>query len=750
MANTVQLTQDGNIVYPITDVSCVMGLDEGAITEAVLCWDGASTPVVANIPAGVVVTYNSTTYTGTLAASADTVGKIYMVATGTSNNYNRYMTFAGSPSYVWQNIGDTTIDLSSYATKAEVTELEAKVTNMTFGDFQNYGFFPTEEDLPENAVKNGVAYVGTSSPFAIYNFDGTEWVDSGATYIIPNGMPQFLTPQMYGAVGDGQTDDLSAFQQMYAYASTHGSVCIIPEGIYLCSMQIEPKSNTVTVVSPNAKFTNPRPMSASFVWSFSNVQNVKVFFNGAEIDGLNAKSHAISFALATDVEIYDAYVSGVAFDSPVSSSDHDGIYIGSDSHFIRVVRGSVCYAIRNGITIADADNVTIDGVKIYGTGWVRNAAGTKWQGSVAAGIDVEPNTKFKCFNITIKNCDIDHCRRGGIFVMSGKRITVFNNTINDVPVGISVGTGGVANKQDRLGYDKYMITGYSSDGWVTLDAADDAEILAGYAAYFYNGDTAGQMDDYPDELHNGGTQSGAKITNFEIWKVNPNNRKQVKLKTGAPLDSSGDRTTFTNIPSTIQYSYLRIYNSEWTSGVVIEKNLIKNIGANEDVALNLTKALEVVLVPYTKVKDNVIRDIITNSGFAVRGSMNSIIEGNSVINATVSVYASNISNINAVVRNNYFENCNGYPIYVPSYYVATIDGLVAINCNPPTGTYALSIKVGSRVFMSNCYFQLDKTLTNGIVKEVGGEGMLQNVFVNADVTGAKYTIFQTGEVVFCK
>lgn len=139
MANTVQLTQDGNIVYPITDVSCVMGLDEGAITEAVLCWDGASTPVVANIPAGVVVTYNSTTYTGTLAASADTVGKIYMVATGTSNNYNRYMTFAGSPSYVWQNIGDTTIDLSSYATKAEVTELEAKVDELESTSF--YGVF---------------------------------------------------------------------------------------------------------------------------------------------------------------------------------------------------------------------------------------------------------------------------------------------------------------------------------------------------------------------------------------------------------------------------------------------------------------------------------------------------------------------------------------------------------------------------------------------------------------------------------
>ena len=126
--NTIQLRfPDGSIAYPITDVSCVMGLNGSAVTEAILCWDGASTPVVADIPAGVTVTYNTTTYTGTLAASASTVGKIYMVATGVSNNYDRYMTFAGGSSYVWENIGDTTIDLTTYAKQADLSQLEAEI-----------------------------------------------------------------------------------------------------------------------------------------------------------------------------------------------------------------------------------------------------------------------------------------------------------------------------------------------------------------------------------------------------------------------------------------------------------------------------------------------------------------------------------------------------------------------------------------------------------------------------------------------
>lgn len=138
--NTIQIRfPDGSVAYPVTDVSCVMGLNGSAVTEAILCWDGASTPVVADIPAGVTVTYNGTTYTGTLAASSSTTGKIYMVATGTANNYDRYMTFAGGSSYVWENIGDTTIDLTTYVTQTQFSQLEHKVNGYSLVSGSNTG-----------------------------------------------------------------------------------------------------------------------------------------------------------------------------------------------------------------------------------------------------------------------------------------------------------------------------------------------------------------------------------------------------------------------------------------------------------------------------------------------------------------------------------------------------------------------------------------------------------------------------------
>ena len=105
----------------------VEAIDIGAY---VMAWDGNSEPVVANIPAGVSVTYNSTTYTGTLAASASTIQKIYLVATGTTGNYDRYIT-VGDSTYSWVNIGTTEITLADYATKTDVSQLGQEVEEMS-------------------------------------------------------------------------------------------------------------------------------------------------------------------------------------------------------------------------------------------------------------------------------------------------------------------------------------------------------------------------------------------------------------------------------------------------------------------------------------------------------------------------------------------------------------------------------------------------------------------------------------------
>ena len=95
--------------------------------EYIVAWDGSAAPDVSAIPAGVTVTYSGTTYTGTLAASASTLNKIYMVWNGTA--YDMYGT-SQDGGYSWVFMGTTTVDLSQYATKAEVSQLEHRVDEL--------------------------------------------------------------------------------------------------------------------------------------------------------------------------------------------------------------------------------------------------------------------------------------------------------------------------------------------------------------------------------------------------------------------------------------------------------------------------------------------------------------------------------------------------------------------------------------------------------------------------------------------
>ena len=79
-----------------------------------IAWDGASTPDVSKIPEGVVVSYNSEDYTGTLPASVDTLDKIYLIGTEGSDAYSRYVTNATGDGFSWINIGSTEMNLDGY------------------------------------------------------------------------------------------------------------------------------------------------------------------------------------------------------------------------------------------------------------------------------------------------------------------------------------------------------------------------------------------------------------------------------------------------------------------------------------------------------------------------------------------------------------------------------------------------------------------------------------------------------------
>lgn len=91
-----------------------------------IAWDGTSEPTVSQIPAGVTVTYQGTTYTGTMTADSAQPGAFYLVKSGTqvdgNDAYDEYVPVGASGSKSWEKIGDTQISLTDIVTNVTLSK----------------------------------------------------------------------------------------------------------------------------------------------------------------------------------------------------------------------------------------------------------------------------------------------------------------------------------------------------------------------------------------------------------------------------------------------------------------------------------------------------------------------------------------------------------------------------------------------------------------------------------------------------
>ena len=104
----------------------------------IIAWDGTSTPSVGQIPAGVVVTYEGTDYTGTLSTASAQAGAFYLVKSstqaGAKDVYDEYVPVGPDGSKTWEKIGDTQIDLTDVVTNVTLSKQTDTVigTDATF------------------------------------------------------------------------------------------------------------------------------------------------------------------------------------------------------------------------------------------------------------------------------------------------------------------------------------------------------------------------------------------------------------------------------------------------------------------------------------------------------------------------------------------------------------------------------------------------------------------------------------------
>ena len=278
--------------------------------------------------------------------------------------------------------------------------------------------------------------------------------------VLVSGKIPFVTPQDYGAVGDGSTDDTEAFKD----AMDSGKSVIVPytAGGYLITSVIECKESLIGLGSPTIKMTTTINNQSGDFDEASAFQMLRVINNdkhieisGMILDGswdgasvLTEHSHIICVTASNNVRIVN---------NELKNAYGDNIYFGNhmfDSGYIKARNVcNDCSVIANKMSNpyrCNVAGVSVENLKIVQNDLIKTEV-------YVASIDLEPNygDDSDVINVTIEDNDIDYISGTAIKIYSSidtgvKGCRVVNNKINSDIMCVAQGSGVALNEDFEI------------------------------------------------------------------------------------------------------------------------------------------------------------------------------------------------------------------------------------------------------------------------------------------------------------
>ena len=215
-----QITLPNGSTYDIKDSTARAAIANINSFDYVICNSAATTP------SGVVWDNSGASVTGSLAASADTKGKMYLVPStnGTKNIYDEYITIeTGASTFVWELFGHTNVgadDLGDLAYKNSATGSYTPAGSVSGGSFTGASMTSTGSFTPSGSV----AVSSAGSTDTVYSITDVGSLPSLTTTVSDENLTIGFSQGTLPTKGSAQT--VKTGDASYSFSGTEGSVSV--------------------------------------------------------------------------------------------------------------------------------------------------------------------------------------------------------------------------------------------------------------------------------------------------------------------------------------------------------------------------------------------------------------------------------------------------------------------------------------------------------------------------------------------
>lgn len=393
--------------------------------------------------------------------------------------------------------------------------------------------------------------------------------------IVPIINIQFVTPQAYGAVGDGVADDTQAFKD----AINTGLSVYIPDGQYLINDHLQLQSNTY-FFGPGTIIDNVTNAVNDTTGLLNINSKEHIIIEGIKIIGQGSTSGAYTYGREINaydskyITVRDVYIEEVLKAYAICFETCDNVTVSNSTIKKYTQAGVGCINVCNNVLVEGCHLIDVTGktsgntypimlngydyaistpqivgnsLKAIGNTIDNPTAGAYWEGIDAHGGD----------NIIIADNVINNCYVGiglaGSANFTSKDVMICNNTIragslgsprSNINTGITCSyvTRGIINGNVVEGFDKWTTAGSPVAGGMFVSRGDEIEICnniitncgQGSGHYTIYVSSTQHLDIHGNNMHDNNVSADVRWTGeTEYVKVHHNT-----LYDGYPVDGA--------------------------------------------------------------------------------------------------------------------------------------------------------------------------------------------------------------------